>query len=97
MQPQEILGKGWGCKDMPAASIEMPYSLALMMAVDRVSNKWMDDRSLTREAREALWGPRKNCPNPNDQKKANYQEKPARTPRSQRQARSGNRNTARAR
>jgi cytochrome c5 len=74
MQPQEILGKGWGCKDMPAASTEMPYSLALMMAVDRVSNKWMDDRSLTGDARKALWGPRKNCPNPNDE--SEYQDKP---------------------
>jgi len=77
MQPQEILGKGWGCKDMPAASTEMPYSLALMMAVDLVSNKWMNDRSLTDDARKALWGPRKNCPNPNNQQESDYQDKPA--------------------
>jgi hypothetical protein len=63
LQPREILGDRWGCPDMPAASSEMPYSIALMMVVDVVSRKWMADRSLTKEQGDALWGPRRNCPN----------------------------------
>ena len=42
----------------------MPYSLALMMVVDRVSRKWMDDQHVSKEQRDELWGERKNCPNP---------------------------------
>jgi cytochrome c5 len=53
------------CTNLPdIASTEMPFSVALMMVVDRVSNKWMDDRNLSADDRKALWGPRKNCPNP---------------------------------
>jgi hypothetical protein len=48
---------------MPAASTEMPYSLALMMVVDVVSRKWMKDRGMTEAHQKALWGPRVNCPN----------------------------------
>lgn len=53
------------CANLPEiASTEMPFSVALMMVVDRVSRKWMDDRNLSADGRKALWGPRKNCPNP---------------------------------
>ncbi|HZE56006.1 MAG TPA: di-heme-cytochrome C peroxidase [Bradyrhizobium sp.] len=63
LQPKEVLGKNWGCSNMPAASTEMPYSLALMMVVDVVSRKWMKDRGMTEAHQKALWGPRVNCPN----------------------------------
>jgi cytochrome c5 len=53
------------CSNLPEiASTEMPFSVALMMVVDRVSRKWMDDRNLSADDRKALWGPRRNCPNP---------------------------------
>jgi hypothetical protein len=64
MQPARDLGKLWGCPDMPASSsTEMPFSIALMIVVDRVSRKWMDDHSVSDADRAALWGARKNCPN----------------------------------
>jgi hypothetical protein len=53
------------CSNLPEiASTEMPFSVALMMVVDRVSRKWMEDRNLSPDDRKALWGLRKNCPNP---------------------------------
>ena len=42
----------------------MPYALALMVTVDLVSRKWMDDQHVSIEEREKLWEGRKNCPNP---------------------------------
>jgi cytochrome c5 len=63
------------CTDLPTiASTEMPFSVALMMVVDRVSRKWMDDRQLSEENRKALWGPRKNCPTPGSE--ASYRARP---------------------
>ena len=43
----------------------MPFSVALMIMVDRVSRKWMDDRGITdpKQIKE-IWGERSNCPNP---------------------------------
>ena len=64
MKPADVLGKVWGCPDMPASSTEMPYSIALMMVVDLVSRKWMNDRAIPDSDRAALWGQRRNCPNP---------------------------------
>jgi mono/diheme cytochrome c family protein len=65
LQPARDFGNWWGCTDLPAASsTEMPYSLALMLVVDLVSRKWMDDQHIPEQERAALWGPRKNCPNP---------------------------------
>jgi hypothetical protein len=63
MQPAQDLGKEWGCPDMPTSSTEMKFSLALMIAVDKASRKWMDDHNVPEAERAALWGPRKNCPN----------------------------------
>jgi hypothetical protein len=84
MQPARDLGKVWGCTDMPDpstySSTEMPYSIALMTAVDLVSRKWMDDNIPEKdtEARKALWGLRKNCPNPknNPEKGLHYRARP---------------------
>ena len=65
MQPARDLGKVWGCSNLPSSpSTEMPYSIALMIAVDLVSRKWMDDHQVPEADRAALWGTRKNCPNP---------------------------------
>jgi hypothetical protein len=41
----------------------MPFAIALMIVVDKVSTKWMEDRKLSTEEQAALWGPRSNCPN----------------------------------
>jgi hypothetical protein len=62
----EDLGARWKCKELPAySSTEMPFSIALMIMVDRVSRKWMDDRGVTDpQALKAIWGERTNCPNP---------------------------------
>jgi hypothetical protein len=65
LQPATDLGTGSKCPNLPdIASTEMPFSVALMMVVERVSKKWMDDRKLSDADQKALWGPRKNCPNP---------------------------------
>lgn len=77
MQPARDLGKLWGCPDVPASSsTEMPFALALMIAVDRTSRKWMDDHSIPDPDRVALWGARKNCPNPNNAKETHYRARP---------------------
>ena len=81
-QPARDLGKVWECKeeDMPKpssySSTEMPYSIALMTAVDLVSRKWMDNNipESNKKARDALWGFRKNCPNP--EKDLHYRARP---------------------
>ena len=79
MQPAEDLVKRWGCdKDkMPTySSTEMPFSIALMITVDRVSRKWLDDRGVTdpKQIKE-VWGQRTNCPNL-EHKKPQYRARP---------------------
>jgi hypothetical protein len=75
LQPATDLGTHGPCGKLPdIASTEMPFSVALMMVVDRVSRKWMDDRNLSDADRLALWGPRKNCPNPVSE--PNYRARP---------------------
>jgi hypothetical protein len=78
MQPARDLGKVWDCPDpLPTfASTEMPFSLALMIVVDRASRKWMEDRNVAELDRAKLWGPRKNCPNPNIAKVQHYRARP---------------------
>jgi len=76
MQPVRDLGQVWGCEGMPAASTDMQFALALMIAVDRTSRKWMDDHKLSEADREALWGKRPNCPNPVIQKTTHYRARP---------------------
>ncbi len=67
MQPARDLGTGRKCEKLPAySSTEMPFAIALMIAVDRTSRQWMDDHKVPPEpdpARAKLWGPRQNCPN----------------------------------
>jgi hypothetical protein len=61
-------GKVSECKDLPLpstySSTEMPYSIALMTAVELVSRKWMNENHVSEADQKQLWGPRKNCPNP---------------------------------
>ena len=65
LEPARDLGTVWGCPDLPTlSSTEMPFSIALMIMVDRTSRKWMDDHGVSDADRAALWGSRKNCPNP---------------------------------
>ncbi|MFL6839100.1 MAG: di-heme-cytochrome C peroxidase [Bradyrhizobium sp.] len=65
LQPKRDFANWWGCTNLPAiSSTEMPYSLALMLVVDLVSRKWMEDQHIPEQEQAALWGPRKNCPNP---------------------------------
>lgn len=64
LQPTRDLDSRGKCSDLPAyASTEMPFAIALMIVVDKVSAKWMEDRKLTKDEQAALWGPRSNCPN----------------------------------
>ena len=65
LEPARDLGMVWGCADLPTfASTEMPFSIALMIVVDRTSRKWIDDHGVSDPDRATLWGSRKNCPNP---------------------------------
>lgn len=76
MQPARDLGKVWGCPDMPPASTEMSFAIALMIAVDRTSRKWMDDHKLSDADRKSLWRSRKNCPNPYNAGETHYRARP---------------------
>ncbi|MGJ4948903.1 di-heme-cytochrome C peroxidase [Bradyrhizobium sp. HKCCYLS20291] len=53
-----------GCGLPQGSTTEMPYALALMTVVQKTGDKWMEDRNLSEAERTALWGDRKNCPNP---------------------------------
>ena len=78
MDPAQDLGKNWGCQDLPTyLSTELPFSIALMIAVDRSSRKWMDDHNVPEANRPALWeASRKNCPNPVISKVPHYRARP---------------------
>jgi hypothetical protein len=65
LNPAKDLGTQAPCAGVAASTTtEMPYSIALMMVVDRVSRKWIEDRKLSKAESDELWGPRSNCPNP---------------------------------
>jgi hypothetical protein len=65
LQPARDLGERWKCKNLPTySSTDMPFSIALMIVVDKVSQKWMKDRGIQEPALSELWGQRSNCPNP---------------------------------
>ncbi|MGX9426257.1 MULTISPECIES: di-heme-cytochrome C peroxidase [Bradyrhizobium] len=65
IDPARDLTKWWECPDLqPTSSTEMSYALGLMVTVDLVSRKWMDDRHIPSAQQKKLWGERKNCPNP---------------------------------
>ena len=65
LQPAEDLGTQWKCRNLPKYSpTEMPFAIALMIVVDKISRKWMKDRDIQEPALTELWGQRGNCPNP---------------------------------
>ena len=65
LQPARDLGERWKCKNLPTySSTNMPFSIALMILVDKVSQKWIKDNNLKEPAISELWGDRSNCPNP---------------------------------
>ena len=78
MDPVQDLGKNWGCQNLKTyPSTEMPFSIALMIAVDRTSRKWMDDHHIPDSDRPALWeASRKNCPNPSSVEAPHYRARP---------------------
>jgi hypothetical protein len=65
MDPAKELEKRWNCQEMKTySSIEMPFSIALMITVQRTSEKWLSDRGITDPGQiKKLWGERTNCPN----------------------------------
>jgi hypothetical protein len=77
LQPAEDLGARWKCKALPAyTSTEMPFAIALMIVVDKVSQKWLADRGVKEPQLSELWGERSNCPNPKMLKEAIYRARP---------------------
>jgi hypothetical protein len=77
LNPARDLNKFWGCSDIPTSSTtEISFALALMDVVDRTIRTWMDDNKLSDQQRQALWGSRKNCPNPGNAKEAHYRARP---------------------
>ena len=77
LDPARDLGKFWGCTDVPASSTAaMPFALALMDVVDLTIRKWMDGKNLPDAERQAMWGPRKNCPNSGNAQEAHYRVRP---------------------
>lgn len=77
LDPARDLSKNWGCTDVPASSTaEMPFALALMDVVDRAIRTSMDDKKLSDQQRQMLWGSRKNCPNPGNAQEAHYRVRP---------------------
>ena len=64
LQPARDLGERWKCKNLPTtSSTSMPFSIALMIVVDKVSQKWLKDNDIKEPALSELWGERSNCPN----------------------------------
>ena len=77
LEPDRDLAKRWGCSGVPAStSTDMSFAIALMIMVEKASDKWMEDRHLTDEQKQALWRSRKNCPNPGDAKQTHYRARP---------------------
>ncbi|MFH1343453.1 MAG: di-heme-cytochrome C peroxidase [Pseudomonadota bacterium] len=65
LQPARDLGERWKCKNLATySSTKMPFSIALMIVVDKVAQKWIKDNKVSDAAAKELWGERSNCPNP---------------------------------
>ena len=77
LEPDRDLAKRWGCSGVPAStSTDMSFAIALMIMVEKASDKWMEDHHLSDEQKQALWRSRKNCPNPGDAKQTHYRARP---------------------
>ncbi len=58
IKPSRDLGERWGCKDMENySSTEMPFSIALMIVVDKVSQKWLKENNVTGAGARRTLGP----------------------------------------
>lgn len=65
LQPARDLGERWKCKNLQTySSTEMPFSIALMIVVDKVSQRWLKDKDIKEPVLSELWAQRTNCPNP---------------------------------
>jgi len=60
------ISEKWSCEvTLPASETRtIPFAYALMVVVDRVADKWMNDKNVSAADRKAIIGWRKNCPNP---------------------------------
>ena len=77
LEPDRDLAKRWGCSGVPASTTtEMSFAIALMIMVEKASDKWIEDHHLTDEQKQALWRSRKNCPNPGNAKQTHYRARP---------------------
>ncbi len=78
LNPAKDLGERWRCEQLPSATpTYMPFSIALMIVVDRVSQKWLADHNVTDPNQLAeIWGERSNCPNRKQLKEAIYRARP---------------------
>jgi hypothetical protein len=77
LEPDRDLAKRWGCSGVPASSTtDMSFAIALMIMVEKASDKWMEDHHLTDEQKRALWRSRKNCPNSDNAKQTHYRARP---------------------
>ena len=77
LEPDRDLAKRWGCSGVPASTnTDMSFAIALMIMVEKASDKWMEDHNLTDAQKQALWRSRKNCPNPGDARETHYRARP---------------------
>lgn len=67
LDPTQKLNAWWSCNLPDISSTDMPYSVGLMVLVDIVSRKAMDDAKIDPKVQKAWWGERQNCPNPGPQ------------------------------
>ena len=57
LQPARDLGERWKCKNMPNySSTDMPFSIALMIVVDKVSQKWLKDKDIKEPGPQRIVG-----------------------------------------
>ena len=65
LQPARDLGERWKCKNLPAYSIDQHAVLiALMIVVDKVSQKWLEDNDVKEPSISQLWGRAATVPIP---------------------------------
>ena len=78
MDPAKELKERWKCEGMESySSTEMPFSIALMITVQRTSDKWLADRGITDPKQlNEVWGQRSNCPNTTSRKPPVYRARP---------------------
>jgi hypothetical protein len=77
LEPDRDLAKRWGCSGVPASTTtDMSFAIALMIVVQKASDKWMEDHHLNDDQKQALWRSRKNCPNLGNAKQSHYRVRP---------------------